>query len=668
MRYDTGNPVGPDGSSDPRDLYDNAGIIDVWATDRTKISEPDRLGVPRKTWFGLEQQVNDWLANQGFEPEPLEYVDGAPLTIDRPSQLVQRAGVLYSVKLPASFPVNLTGTWATDQTRLKVQVDPSLRADIDALKRDFVSALTFPFDGTVAGDTAAMNALMASSHTKIWFPARVYYSGFQNEMSGRTFYFEEGSIIDGTAHLAIGKGPDLAGTGSTIIPCKNVLVLGCLTATVRIGTIYAENVFANKFAITEVNGAYPNQSANGGTSGVHIYFGCKNFNIGEIDVRSGTKDLYGLGIDVSATVDAAHRPTNIRIGRYLCSVTGQQAALATAETVGVTIDEMYVSSCGGIGACLGSLRDERFTIRKLFLDCQYAAANTDGVYLRESRGHTFGEVLVQSSKQIGFRTDAAATRLITVQRLRSVSATLEGARLESPVLADVVDTQNNGIGLNIPTGGKGVRINTLISANNAGAQLAVNATDVEITDIRITGPAGNTQFGAQLSAGAVRFKNSRLEASQCSQGIRVLSAGPNYLDSIYLHDNAIGLSGSGTPDLSVGKIDYSNNTTDSNILIAVGFRESRSGEDIRGDVSLTVSPADSKRDQIFATPLTAARTVTLGTAGAKIGSELHFVRTGAATGAFTLAIGTLKNLTAAGQWCTLRYSALGWRLVAAGSL
>lgn len=127
MRYNTGNPVGTDGSSSPFDLHDNSGNIDIWANDRTKITSPDRLGVERKTMFGLEQQVADWLAAQGFEPVPLVYVDGSPLVVDRPTQLIQRGDNLYSVKLPASFPVTLTGTWATDQLRIVAQVDRSLR-------------------------------------------------------------------------------------------------------------------------------------------------------------------------------------------------------------------------------------------------------------------------------------------------------------------------------------------------------------------------------------------------------------------------------------------------------------------------------------------------------------------------------------------------------------
>lgn len=130
MRYNTGNPVGTNGSSDPRDLYDNAGIIDVWATDRTRITAPDRLGVERRTLYGLEQQVAEWLASQGFEPTPLDYVDGVLLTVDRPTQLIQRDDNLYSVKLPATFPVELSGIWADDEALLVAQVDRSLRGEL----------------------------------------------------------------------------------------------------------------------------------------------------------------------------------------------------------------------------------------------------------------------------------------------------------------------------------------------------------------------------------------------------------------------------------------------------------------------------------------------------------------------------------------------------------
>ncbi|HCL3801835.1 TPA: hypothetical protein N2B48_005916, partial [Pseudomonas aeruginosa] len=128
MDYDTsGFPLG---SKDPRVLYKNAKNFDYAMNDRESVSWVDRFGVSRKTWFGVEQQVNDYLASQGFEPGVLEYVDGSPLTVDRPTQLIQRDGNLYSVKRPASFPVELTGNWATDQDLLVTQVDRSLRQQL----------------------------------------------------------------------------------------------------------------------------------------------------------------------------------------------------------------------------------------------------------------------------------------------------------------------------------------------------------------------------------------------------------------------------------------------------------------------------------------------------------------------------------------------------------
>lgn len=127
MRYNTGNPVGPDGSSSPFDLYDNSGVIDVFATDRTRVSVLDRLAVSRKTIYGMENDFSLLLENSGFELPSLAYIDGRELIIDRPSQLVEREGVLYGVKLPDSFPVSLSGVWVDDQNKLVVRSDQSLR-------------------------------------------------------------------------------------------------------------------------------------------------------------------------------------------------------------------------------------------------------------------------------------------------------------------------------------------------------------------------------------------------------------------------------------------------------------------------------------------------------------------------------------------------------------
>jgi len=125
--YATGNPLG---SKDPRDLYDNAENFDAAMNDRANVSWNDRFGVSRKTWFGVEQQVNDFLANSGFELPTLVYVDGSPLTVDRQTQLIERDGNLYSIKLPASFPLTLSGNWTADEPLLVVRSDQSLRQQL----------------------------------------------------------------------------------------------------------------------------------------------------------------------------------------------------------------------------------------------------------------------------------------------------------------------------------------------------------------------------------------------------------------------------------------------------------------------------------------------------------------------------------------------------------
>ncbi|EMR0622717.1 hypothetical protein R0C86_001248 [Pseudomonas aeruginosa] len=125
--YATGNPLG---SKDPRDLYENAENFDAAMNDRVNTTWNDRFGVTRPTLKGYEEQFNYFLAGSGFENPPLIYVDGSPLTVDRATQIIDRGGNLYSVKLPSSFPVVLSGNWSEDEGLLVVRGDQSLRQEI----------------------------------------------------------------------------------------------------------------------------------------------------------------------------------------------------------------------------------------------------------------------------------------------------------------------------------------------------------------------------------------------------------------------------------------------------------------------------------------------------------------------------------------------------------
>lgn len=126
--YNTTNPLG---SNSLKDLSDNAVNFDL-AMNSDSPSFPDRFGHRRETWAGMEQAFADFLAASGFESTHLVYTDGQPLTVVRPTQLIDRASSIYRVKMPATFPVTLTGTWGTDAAKLTDVGDAALRQQLSA--------------------------------------------------------------------------------------------------------------------------------------------------------------------------------------------------------------------------------------------------------------------------------------------------------------------------------------------------------------------------------------------------------------------------------------------------------------------------------------------------------------------------------------------------------
>jgi hypothetical protein len=87
--------------------------------------------------------------------------------------------------------------------------------------------------------------------------------------------------------------------------------------------------------------------------------------------------------------------------------------------------------------------------------------------------------------------------------------------------------------------------------------------------------------------------------------------------------------------------------------------------------TVTLQASLSATTNIWATELTAHRTVTLSTLGlgTNSGARFRIVRKATATGAFNLNVGTgpLKAL-AVGQWCEVEYDGAAWALTAAGAL
>lgn len=129
MAFNTGNPVEPNGSTDPRDLKDNAAILDK-LVNGSDLSWLGRLGKVLKTWAGMEKDFSDLLLRSGFESVFIPYATGA--IIDRATQLVQRNGELYRVINQADLPLTLTGNWAADELKLFAVGDAGLRANLNS--------------------------------------------------------------------------------------------------------------------------------------------------------------------------------------------------------------------------------------------------------------------------------------------------------------------------------------------------------------------------------------------------------------------------------------------------------------------------------------------------------------------------------------------------------
>ena len=134
MAYNTGNPVG---STDPRDLFDNAGIVDQYVNGPNPFY-PDRFGVQRLSLSGqrynFDQSMTGWdaafqafLVSSGFEA-PVSYAAG--VTLERATQTFVRNNIQYRIKDPADLPYTLTGDWEMESGYFAVMGDSGLRQDL----------------------------------------------------------------------------------------------------------------------------------------------------------------------------------------------------------------------------------------------------------------------------------------------------------------------------------------------------------------------------------------------------------------------------------------------------------------------------------------------------------------------------------------------------------
>lgn len=133
--YNTGNPLG---STDPRDLYDNASNFDE-GMNANSPAFTDRLGVLRKSWSGMEAEFDAAQAGRQAEFDAFLVASGyvslgnyaAGLNFTAYNQYMARDGFFYR-PAPSTVPFTTTGTWVGGDEDLFVLMpeDAVLRQDL----------------------------------------------------------------------------------------------------------------------------------------------------------------------------------------------------------------------------------------------------------------------------------------------------------------------------------------------------------------------------------------------------------------------------------------------------------------------------------------------------------------------------------------------------------
>lgn len=143
--YNTGNPLG---STNPKDLYDNAQNLDNFVNGSDPFY-PDRFALQRRSWNGMEydfdnaqsgrestfeasqvdkeERFQDFLLSSGYQSLGA-YAAGIEFTAR--NQYVEYLGQFYRPSSSVALPFTTTGVWASDSANLVLLGDDVLRQDI----------------------------------------------------------------------------------------------------------------------------------------------------------------------------------------------------------------------------------------------------------------------------------------------------------------------------------------------------------------------------------------------------------------------------------------------------------------------------------------------------------------------------------------------------------
>jgi hypothetical protein len=275
--YNTGNPLG---STDARDLYDNAENLDH-AVNSNLPAFTDRLGVSRRTFRGIEDSAAVVLAGLGYAV-PVPYTAGISLTL--PTQTVEYAGEVYAPAF-GSLPFTTSGVFESANFRvIQGLTAADLASGIGASMVGYTPAGT----GAVVTDVQAQlqEIVFAKNYTSI-------QAAF-NAAAGKTLILERDAVYNITA-LTIPAGITLISRGAKFRKTA---------ASSAYGITIAGAIEADAIIMSSVGGV--------GDNGIRITGGL--CNIGHIEAKS---DFSGSSYGVHFQSTASSTLYTLNIGRIV---------------------------------------------------------------------------------------------------------------------------------------------------------------------------------------------------------------------------------------------------------------------------------------------------------------------------------------------------------------
>lgn len=220
--YNTGNPIG---STAVKDLYDNAENLDTAVNTRTAESWSDRFGVARKTWWGMEQDFQQFLLDSGY----VNIGDYGPgLEITERNQIFWRDGELYRASAALELPYTTTGDWGDEEGLFVAVGDQALRQE---LSQSGGAAMIGAPDGGMLSDIygeygiALFSMSMVSiesvdslytfpsAHRKegLLYIAKGYFN--DNQIGGGVFFWDPTSVQENDGGVIIQPNDIISGPG-----------------------------------------------------------------------------------------------------------------------------------------------------------------------------------------------------------------------------------------------------------------------------------------------------------------------------------------------------------------------------------------------------------------------------------------------------------------------